>query len=260
MELNERGVLITGAGSGIGAALARRFAAEGARLVLADIDGEAVAAVAEPLGAAHVAVDVSDPSANATMVDAAEERLGGVDLVSLNAGIVVEGGVEASDADWQRMWDINLMAHVWALRALLPAMLERGSGYILHTASAAGLLTQLGSAPYAVTKHAVVALAEWLSVTYRHRGIKVSVLAPQAVNTPMVATFGNEQSVARVAALDGILEPDDVAAAVVDGLAEERFLILPHPQVQTYFQRKAGDYDRWLDGLNRLQQSLSAET
>ncbi len=259
MQLADQGVLITGAASGIGAALAQRFSDEGARLVLADIDGDAVGSIAGDLGARALTVDVARPDANARMIDDAEAALGAVDLVCLNAGIVIEGGVEAGDGEWQTMWDVNVMAHVWALRALLPRMLERGEGYILHTASAAGLLTQLGSAPYAVTKHAVVALAEWLAVTYRHQGIKVSILAPQAVNTPMVSTFGNEQSVARVAAIDGILEPEEVAQAVVEGLAEERFLILPHPQVQTYFQRKAGDYDRWIGGLNKLQQSLAAE-
>jgi NAD(P)-dependent dehydrogenase (short-subunit alcohol dehydrogenase family) len=162
---------------------------------------------------------------------------------------LARGGVEVSDADWQRIWDVNVMAHIVAARAVLPKMLSRGGGYLLHTASAAGLLSQIGSAPYAVTKHAVVALAEWLSITHGDAGIKVSVLCPQAERTKMTA----DTERGGVAGVDGMLEPEDVAETVVQGLRDERFLILPHPQVLDYLRRKTADYDRWLGGMRRLK-------
>ncbi|HSL58121.1 MAG TPA: SDR family oxidoreductase [Acidimicrobiales bacterium] len=255
MQLRDANVVVTGAANGIGAALARRFANEGARtLVLADLDEAGladVAAAVEAAGARAVVrrCDVADPADVAALVAAAEE-LGPIDLLCSNAGIAIGGGVEVPDDEWRRIIDINVMAHVWAARAALPAMIARGQGYLLNTASAAGLLSQIGSAPYAVTKHAAVALAEWLAITHGHQGIKVSVLAPQAVRTNMTAgTPGGG-----VAGVDGMIEPEDLASVVVAGLHEERFLILPHPEVAQYVRRKAEDPDRWIHGMQRLQE------
>jgi NAD(P)-dependent dehydrogenase (short-subunit alcohol dehydrogenase family) len=255
MELRDRIAVVTGGGGGIGGALARRFAAEGARLVVvADVDGGAAARVAEEIGGVAVQADLGTEAGCMEVVRTAEEH-GPIDLLCLNAGIALGGGVEAPDEDWYRIWDVNLMAHVWAVRAALPAMLARGEGYILTTASAAGLLTNIGAAPYAVTKHAAVALAEWLSITHGDQGIKVSCLCPQGVRTKML--FPDDDDGADLGAstvrAQGVIEPEDVADAVVAGLAEERFLILPHPEVLDYFQRKATDYDRWLAGMRKLQ-------
>ena len=259
MELHGKRIVITGASRGIGAAMARRFAAEApAALFLADVLPE-VEGVAAEVGATPVVADLSTEAGNRAMVEAAEAD-GPIDLLCCNAGIVVSGGVEASDDDWQRIWDINVMAHVWAVRAALPAMLARGEGYLLHTASAAGLLSNIGTAPYSVTKHAVVGLAEWLSITHGDDGIIVSCLCPQGVRTPMLfpellgddgaSDIGDAGSSVR---MQGVIEPDDVADAVVAGLADEQFLILPHPEVLDYFQRKSADYDRWIGGMRRLQ-------
>ncbi len=257
MELSGRTAVVTGGGNGIGAALCRAFAAEGARrIVVADCDLPAAQRVAAEVGGVPVQVDVSDPGHGELLAGAAA---GPVDLLCLNAGVAQDGGVEAADEAWQRTWEINVMAHVWALRALLPPMLERGEGYVLHTASAAGLLTNIGAAPYAVTKHAVVALAEWLAVTHGDEGLRVSCLCPQFVNTDMLAEFAGVPG-GRALVGDLALEPDEVAAAVVAGIRAEQFLILPHPEVLEYFQRKAGDYDRWLAGMRRLQgRVLAAE-
>lgn len=251
MKLADKHVVVTGGASGIGRALSLRFAAEGARaVVVADLDEAGTRKVAEECGGEPFALDVSDEAAVRALVDAAVQRNGAIDLFVSNAGIGIPGGVEARNEDWQRIWDVNVMAHVYAARAVLPAMIERGEGYLLNTASAAGLLSQIGSAPYAVTKHAAVALAEWLSITHGHQGIKVSVLCPQAVRTAMTA--GSQGG--GVAGVDGMIEPEQVADTVVEGLAEERFLILPHPEVAEYMRRKAGDYDRWLRGMRRLQE------
>ena len=183
-------------------------------------------------------------------MEASLERFGQIDLFCSNAGIFTPGGEEVSTEAWQRIWDINLMSHVFAARAVLPHMLERGEGYLLNTSSAAGLLSQIGSAPYAVTKHAAVGFAEWLSITYGARGIKVSVLCPQAVRTEMTANTRN----GGVAGVDGMLEPEALADTVIETLAEEKFLVLPHPEVLTYIQRKTDDYDRWLGGMRKLQE------
>jgi NAD(P)-dependent dehydrogenase (short-subunit alcohol dehydrogenase family) len=248
MRIEDKCVVVTGAASGIGAALARRFAAEGARgIVVADV--APLDAVAADSGGFAVECDVTDEEQIRALVDRAEARFGPIDLFCSNAGIVVPGGADASDGVWQRSLAVNVMAHVYAARVMVPRMLERDGGYLLQTASAAGLLTQIGSAPYSVTKHAALALAEWLSITYGDRGLKVSVLAPQAVRTAMTAGVPE----GGVAGVDGMLEPDTVADAVVRGLASEAFLILPHPQVLEYFRRKASDYDRWLAGMRRLQ-------
>jgi NAD(P)-dependent dehydrogenase (short-subunit alcohol dehydrogenase family) len=251
MRLDGKCVVVTGAASGIGAALARRFASEGARgVVVADVQEDALAGVAREIGdSLAVRCDVTKESDILAVVEQAEARFGPIDLFCSNAGIVVPGGADASDEIWRRSIDVNVMAHVYAARIMVPRMVERGEGYLLQTASAAGLLTQIGSAPYSVTKHAALALAEWLAVTFGDKGVKVSVLAPQAVRTAM--TMGIPDG--GVAGVDGMLEPDTVADAVVRGLASEAFLILPHPQVLEYFQRKASDYDRWIAGMKRLQ-------
>jgi len=250
MELAGKTVVVTGAAGGIGEAMARRFAAEGATgLALADVDGDRVAAVADSLGGLAVVADLRRQDEVERLVAEAETRLGPIDLFCSNAGIGAAGGVELPTDEWQTIWDINLMAHVHAARAVLPGMIERGSGYLLNTASAAGLLTQLGSAPYAVTKAAAVSLAEWLAITHAHQGIRVSVLCPQAVNTAMIAGM----DAGGVAGVDGIIEPEDVADAVVAGLREEIFLILPHESVREYLRRKGDDPERWIEGMRRLQ-------
>lgn len=249
MEIAGKHVVVTGGASGIGRALARRFAREGARgVVVADLDEAGAKSVATEFGGLALRVDVADEEQVQALVAAAIVENGPIDLFCSNAGIGLRGGVEVPDSDWTKIWNVNLMSHVYAARAVLPAMIERGEGYLLNTASAAGLLTQLGSAPYAVTKHAAVALAEWLAITHGEQGIVVSVLCPQAVRTGMTA--GVEGG--GVAGVDGMLEPEELADTVMEGLADERFLILPHPTVLQYMQRKAGDYDRWLSGMRRL--------
>ena len=250
MIIEDKCVVVTGAASGIGAALARRFAREGARgVVVADRHEDALAHVAQEIDALAVSCDVTEPAQIAALVERAEEKYGPIDLFCSNAGVIAIGGEGVSDDDWRLSIDVNVMAHVYAARVLVPRMIERGGGYLLQTASAAGLLTQIGSAPYSVTKHAALAFAEWLAITYGDEGIKVSVLAPQAVRTAMTAGIEG----GGVAGVDGMLEPDDVADAVVSGLASESFLILPHPEVLEYFRRKASDYERWLNGMRRLQ-------
>jgi NAD(P)-dependent dehydrogenase (short-subunit alcohol dehydrogenase family) len=254
MKLQNKVAVVTGGASGIGRALCRRFAAEGARgVVVADLDAAGAAQVASETGGLAVTVDVGREADIVQLVERAMAAYGAIDLFCSNAGIALEGGLETPENEWQRIWDINLMAHVYAARAVLPAMLARGDGYLLQTASAAGLLTQIGSAPYAVTKHAAVAFAEWLAVTYGDRGIRVSCLCPQGVRTNMLT---EAQSGAGRFLQEGALEPEQVAESVVAGLAAERFLILPHPEVGEYFRRKAGDYDRWLRGMRRMQAKL----
>jgi NAD(P)-dependent dehydrogenase (short-subunit alcohol dehydrogenase family) len=264
MRVEDKVVVVTGAGRGIGRALARRFAAEGAKgVAVGDLDQDNAEAVAAELastgvGALGVRTDVGVERDVRALVEAAEVAFGPVDLCCSNAGIAVGGGVEASDEDWQRIWDVNVMAHVYAARAVLPSMLDRREGYLLNTASAAGLLTNIGAAPYSVTKHAAVALAEWLAITHGDEGIKVSCLCPQGVNTAMLmgeanpgARAGDETAGEVVKAAGRVLEPEAVAEAVIQGLAEERFLILPHPEVAEYWRRKTDDPDRWLAGKRR---------
>lgn len=255
MELAGKVAVVTGAANGIGRACAARFAAEGARVVVADLDGDATKAAADAIGALGVATDVSVEADIKHLVEVTESELGPIDLFFSNAGIGVEGSIDAPDELWQRIWDVNLMAHVYASRAVLPAMLDRGQGYLLSTASAAGLLTNIGNVSYSVTKHAAVALAEWLSVTYGDRGITVSCLCPQGVATNMLlgSQSAGDTGTSVVMAAAGVLQPEEVADAVVEGLRTERFLILPHPEVEEYFRRKANDYDRWLGGMRRLQ-------
>jgi NAD(P)-dependent dehydrogenase (short-subunit alcohol dehydrogenase family) len=256
MNVNGACVVVTGGANGIGAALVRRFTREGARAVVAaDVDEQGLEAIARETGARTTHCDVTRPEAVAALVDGTESDLGPIDLFCANAGVVRLGGIEEPDDVWRHVVDVNLMAHVWAARLLVPRMIERGGGHLLHTASAAGLLTQIGSVTYSVTKHAVVALAEWLAITYGEQGLRVSVLCPQAVRTNMTA--GTDAG--GVAGVDGMLEPDDVAGAVVDGLAADRFLILPHPQVHEYVQRKAADHERWIRGMQRLQARYRTE-
>ena len=255
MELKEKIIVVTGGASGIGKALCRRFTAEGARSVaVVDMNAAGAAEVAAEIGSVAMTADVSKESDVVRVIDHTERDIGPIDLFCSNAGIALTGGVETSDAAWQKSWDVNVMAHIYAARALVPRMIARGGGYLLNTASAAGLLNQIGSASYGVTKHAAVGFGEWLALTHAHQGIKVSLLCPQAVRTPMLEN--NESS--RAASVDGLIEPEELAEVVVEGLRAERFLILPHPQVLEYMQRKTGDYERWLRGMNRLQERLGA--
>jgi NAD(P)-dependent dehydrogenase (short-subunit alcohol dehydrogenase family) len=260
MNLSDRVVVVTGAASGIGRAMARRFADEGARgVVVADLDGAGAQAVANAIGdrALGVATDVADEAQVADLVARAQDAFGPVDLFCANAGVAIGADEASPDAEWDLALAVNVRAHVYAARKLLPAWLERGEGYFLATASAAGLLTQIGSAPYAVSKHAAVAFAEWLSVTYGDRGIRVSCLCPMGVRTAMTAGDGLATDI--VATAGAMLEPEDVAAAVVEGLHEERFLILPHPEVMTFLRRKVDDHERWLAGMRRLQARVRAD-
>ena len=255
MKVAGKNVVVTGAASGIGLALARRFKAEGATgLALADTQGGPLAVIAEELGGLAEVCDVTVPEQIGRLVERAEAELGPVEVFCSNAGIVREGGPEASDEDWAASWNVHVMAHIYAARAVVEKMAERGSGYLVNTSSAAGLITHIDSAPYAVTKHAAVALAEWLSINYHERGVRVSVLCPQAVRTAMTA--GREDS---VASIDGMLEPEAVADAVIETMDREEFLILPHPQVLEYLRRKTSDYDRWLAGMRRLRRRMHDE-
>ena len=250
MQVKGKTVVVTGGANGIGRALCRRFAAEGAsKIFVADIDARAAEKVAGEVGGVAVRTDVADEAA----VRALAAKAGPIDLFCSNAGISIHGGLEVSDADWNRIWSINVQAHLFAARAVLPGMLARGGGYLLNTVSAAGLLTQIGSAPYAVTKHAALALAEWIAVEYGDQGIKVSWLCPQGVRTNML--LGAADSAGNFL-VPGAIEPETVADAVIAGLADERFLILPHPEVAEYFHRKASDYNRWLRGMRRLRASV----
>ena len=251
MQVKDKVVVVTGGASGIGRALARRFAAEGARkVVVADLNEEGIAAVAKEVDGLAVAANVGIEGDIINLVKTTESQAGPIDLFCSNAGIAVYGDLDNTNEEWQRVWDVNLMSHVYAARAVVPGMIERGGGYLLNTASAAGLLNQIGSSTYATTKHAAIGFAEWLSITYGNRGIKVSVLCPQAVSTAMTAGLEG----GGVAGVDGMLEPEELADAVIATLAEESFLCLPHPQVLEYMRRKTNDYDRWLKGMRRLHE------
>jgi NAD(P)-dependent dehydrogenase (short-subunit alcohol dehydrogenase family) len=254
VNVNGAIVVVTGGGSGIGAALARRFAADGAaHVVVVDRQRETAQAVAAEIGGSAEHVDVTDPAAVRTLVGRTLAVHGHIDLFASNAGVATGGGLDDDDM-WHRVLEVNTMAHVYAARAVLPSMLERGSGYLLQTASAAGLLTSPGDAPYAVSKHGAVALAEWLAVTYGGQGIKVSVLCPMGVDTPLLmdGLHAGEPGARAVAASGAIISPEQVADVVAAAVAEERFLILPHPQVGTFWAQKASDPDRWLAGVRRL--------
>jgi NAD(P)-dependent dehydrogenase (short-subunit alcohol dehydrogenase family) len=253
VELAGKHVVVTGAASGIGRACAIRFAAEGARVVLADRDEVRVGAVADEIGGLAVVTDVGREADIVALIAAAEERYGPIDLFFSNAGVAGPGGgPEASDDELQATWEINVMAHVWAARALLPGWVERGEGYLLSTASAAGLLTQVSAMAYSITKHAAVALAEWLAITYGDAGIKVSCLCPQGVRTPMLDIALEDPIGAAPLLAGGLKEPEEVAAAVVEGLRDERFLILPHEEVANHMALKGAQPERWLRGMRRL--------
>ncbi len=249
LDIENRVIVVTGGAQGIGAAMARRFHAGGARhVVVADLDGDGALALAEEIGGTGVALDVSQESQLEALIEQVETNVGPIDLFCSNAGIAIGEGLDTPNETWQTIWEVNTMAHLYAARHMVPRMKARGGGYLLNTASAAGLLSQIGSATYAVTKHAAVALAEWIAITHGRDGIKVSVLAPQAVRTAMTAGGPG------VAAVDGMIEAEQVAESVVETLREERFLVLPHPEVGEYMQRKTADYDRWLSGMQRLQE------
>jgi NAD(P)-dependent dehydrogenase (short-subunit alcohol dehydrogenase family) len=253
VELAGKHVVVTGAGSGIGRACATRFVQEGARVVVSDRDEARLQAVADEIGAMAVGADVGHEADIVALVAAAQDRHGPIDLFFSNAGVPGPGGgPEAPDDELQLTWEINVMAHVWAARALLPGWVERGEGYLLSTASAAGLLTQISALAYSITKHAAVALAEWLSITYGDAGIKVSCLCPQGVRTPMLDTALEDPIGASPLLAGGLLEPEEVAAAVVAGLRDERFLILPHEDVADYMALKGAQPERWLKGMRRI--------
>jgi NAD(P)-dependent dehydrogenase (short-subunit alcohol dehydrogenase family) len=253
MKIAGKSVVVTGGGHGIGRALALRFGAEGARVAVADVEEAAARHTAEAIGGIAFRTDVSKEAEIQTLVDAVIGRHGQIDLFCSNAGIFIEGGLDTPDDEWERILSINFRAHLYAARAVLPQMMARGEGYLLQVVSAAGLLTQIGSVSYAVTKHAALALAEWIAMEYGDAGIKVSCVCPQGVRTRMLlGEDGEQDSFLRA----GSIDPADVAKAVMEGLQAERFLILPHPEVATYFQRKASDYDRWLRGMRRLKKEV----
>lgn len=261
MRVEGKVVLVTGAAGGIGRALAERFHREGAAAVaVADLDESGVTALADEIGGLALRADVSREDEVRALISATEDQLGPIDLLCSNAGLACSDApgwtaVSQPDEQWDRLWRVNVMAHVWAARDVLPRMIERGGGYFLNTVSAAGLLNLIGDAAYSTTKHAAIGFAESLVITHGDQGIKVSVLCPQAVRTGMF--IGPEhQPAAAAASADGVLEPPEVAQAVIEGLAEERFLILPHPEVATYMKHQAADYDRWLEGMRRFRRTV----
>ena len=256
MEMKGKVIVVTGGASGIGAALARRFAREGAAgIVVADLDEAQAQAVAAEVGGLGLRTDVSDEAQVQSLIEQATGRYGRVDVLCSNAGVATGGGLQASNADWQRLWDVNLMAHVYGARAVVPQMLARGEGYLLQTASAAGLLSHPESAVYAVTKHAAVALAECLSIQYGDKGIRVSCLCPQGVRTPMLmGRQGDRKSFLQ----DNMVSPEQVADDVIQAMRDERFLVLPHPEVLDYLRGKTADVERWLGGMRKLRAKAEA--
>ena len=266
MELNSKVVVVTGGGSGIGEAIAHAAKAAGARhVVVADLNGDQAQRVADEIGGTGVAIDVRDEAAIKRLVAETEDAHGPIGLFVSNAGYVTSAGLEDPNESIQAMWEVHCMAHIYAARAVVPSMIAQGEGYLLNTASAAGLLTQIGSMTYSITKAAAISLGEWLSVSHYHQGIRVSVLCPQAVRTNIVTNSpDNVDGVEReldggVASGDGVLEPSDVADLCLDAIRNERFLVLPHPEVATYVERKATDRDRWLAGMRRFQTALHPE-
>lgn len=261
MELEGKIAVVTGGASGIGQGLAERFHAEGAaHVVVLDRDEDGAKAVAGSIGGTGVGCDVTDEAAISAVVAATEQDIGPIGLFVSNAGYVTLGGLEAPVDDLNRMFEVHVLAHLFAARAVIPHMADRGEGYLLNTASAAGLLSQFGSLHYTITKHAAVALAEWVAITHGHQGIKVSVLCPQAVQTNIGPNSPDADRMvgtgADVAGADGTLTPDDVSDAVIEALAEERFHVLPHADVAEYVKRKGADVDRWIGGMQRWQNAM----
>jgi NAD(P)-dependent dehydrogenase (short-subunit alcohol dehydrogenase family) len=254
MKLADKVVVVTGGASGIGRAMVQRFAKDKPRaIVVSDRDLKGAEAVAKEVGGDAIACDVGREAEIQSLIGRVREKHGVIDLFCANAGIAVGGGVDTPDSEWDLIWRVNFMSHVWTARALLPDWEKRKSGYLLHTSSAAGLLTMVGAVPYSVTKHAVVSLAEWLAITYGDKGIKISCLCPLFVNTPLMTGALSDLGGGSIVAAGNVIEPPQVADAVVEAIDAEKFLILPHPEVATFFQRKATDYDRWLNGMRRLQ-------
>lgn len=260
MDVQGKIIVVTGAGSGIGRAFVKRFTAEGARhIVSVDLHAETAQATAAQYGGTAIQADVAKEDDIIRLIEDVETNIGPIDLFCGNAGVGAGADLSAPIEEWQFCWDVNVMSHVLTARHLVPRMIARGGGYFMVTASAAGLLNQIGGAAYGVTKHAAVGFSEWLAITYAHQGLKVSVLCPQAVRTAMTTQPGAEdnQSV-KAAANDGMMEPDILANFVMEGLGDERFLILPHGEVLEYMRRKTADYDRWIGGMNRLHQRLTS--
>ena len=261
MDVEGAVIVVTGGGRGIGRALCERFAASGARgIVVADIDVMVAEEVAAAVDGIAVQIDAGVEADVARSLDVAEAHFGPVDLFCANAGTGADGGLDEPDPVWQRSWQLNVMSHVYAARQCVPRMLRNGGGYLLHTASAAGLLTMPGAAPYAVAKHGTVALAEFVAMTYRARGISVSCLCPQAVNTRLLREQASDEVARTILAVSEVLEPSEVAEITLDGLQDERFLILPHATVAEHELRRAGDRDRWLDGMGRIAATLPVWT
>jgi NAD(P)-dependent dehydrogenase (short-subunit alcohol dehydrogenase family) len=256
-DVSGAGVVVTGGGGGIGRAIARRLAAGGARVVVNDLDPGAAATVAAEIQGLAVPGDARPAAGVRHLIVAAEEQLGEIDIYCSNAGTGAGTGPDSPEEDWQRAWEVNTMAHVRASRALLPGWLARGRGTFVVTASAAGLLSMLGSAPYSVTKHGAEAYAEWLAATYAHRGLTVHCICPQGVRTQMLAGSGRAGD---VVLMDTAIEPEQVADALWDALADGRFLVLPHPEVADYYRLRATDTDKWLRGMSRLQRRIEEET
>lgn len=262
MNVKDKNIVVTGAGSGIGKCMAEQFIRAGAKHVIAaDIDETQARQTSEEFKCTAATVDVSNDSEIGKLISDTETRFGPIDLFCSNAGVAMGSSESAPNNEWQMAWDVNVMSHVYAARHLVPRMIERGGGYFLNTASAAGLLNQIGGAAYGVTKHAAVGFGEWLALTYKHEGIKVSMLCPQAVRTPMTMTASKTRGAGvEAAAQNGMMEPQDVAISALRGLEEETFLILPHPEVETYMQRKTSDYDRWIGGMNRLHLKMQEQS
>lgn len=258
MDVKGKIIVVTGGASGIGRALVKRFAAEGAKHVVAvDLNIEGAKETADMFGGTAMSADVSNEDDIKNIIERTEREIGPIDLFCSNAGVGMAPDIASPNDEWQKIWEINVMAHVYAARHLLPKMIERGHGYFLNTSSAAGLLNQIGGAAYGVTKHAAVGFGEWLALSNKHKGIGVSMLCPQAVRTPMTEDVDNEGI--KAASVDGMMEPDDLALVVVEGLREERFVILPHPEVLGYMQNKTANYDRWIGGMNKLHRSITGE-
>ncbi|MCR9104640.1 MAG: SDR family oxidoreductase [Gammaproteobacteria bacterium] len=259
MQIGDKIIVVTGGGSGIGKALIERFQREGASVVVAvDVNADAASATAAQLGCPAMVADVSNEADVVRIIDEIENTIGPIDLFCSNAGVIAGASEQSANEEWELSWGVNVMAHVYAARHMIPRMISRGGGHLLNTASAAGLLNQIGGAAYGVSKHAAVGFAEWIAMTYAHRGIGVSVLCPQAVRTAMTADA--EQAGTMAATGDGMMEPEQLADIVVEHLQRDAFLILTHEEVHTYMQRKASDYDRWIGGMNRLHQRLTGES